>query len=171
MRRFRDKVNAEIAETLRTQIKDPRRQLTTKHLSKMLTLATSHRDQILSHACTAAPDECCGLIGGENNRSRTIYPLTNVSLNPAVAYEAAPEELFAAQKQMRDRGEQLVAIYHSHPRSAEPLPSETDVKLAYYPSATYLIVGLAGAKPLLRAFEISEREQSWRPVEYELVDE
>jgi proteasome lid subunit RPN8/RPN11 len=72
---------------------------------------------------------------------------------------------------MRDRGEQLVAIYHSHPRSAEPLPSETDVKLAYYPSATYLIVGLAGAKPLLRAFEISEREQSWRPVEYELVDE
>jgi proteasome lid subunit RPN8/RPN11 len=141
----------------------------------MLTLYTAHREQIFRHARLAAPDECCGLIGGDGDltrlRARTIYPLRNVSPNSSVAYEAAPEELFAAQKQMRDRGEQLVAIYHSHPRSDEPLPSETDVKLAYYPAATYLIVGLAGAEPMLRAFEISEREQCWRPVEYEIADE
>jgi proteasome lid subunit RPN8/RPN11 len=72
---------------------------------------------------------------------------------------------------MRERGEQLLAIYHSHPRAIMPAPSETDVRLAYYPSATYLIVGLAGTQPLVKAFRISERKQTWQPVEYEIVDE
>jgi proteasome lid subunit RPN8/RPN11 len=137
----------------------------------MLTLLPSHRDQIFAHARKADPDECCGLIGGLDNRARTIYPLRNVASNSSVSYEAAPEELFAAQRTMRDRGEQLLAIYHSHPRSSHPEPSETDVRLAYYPAATYLIVGLAGKEPRLRAFQISEREQHWSEVEYEIADE
>ena len=70
---------------------------------------------------------------------------------------------------MRERGEQLIAIYHSHPRSANPEPSPTDVRLAYYPSAVYLIVGLGGEQPNLGAFHISESEGSWEPVEYEIV--
>ncbi len=61
----------------------------------------------------------------------------------ASGYEAAPEELFAAQRVMRERGEELLGIYHSHPRSPKPVPSETDVRLAYYPSAIYFIIGLA----------------------------
>jgi len=97
--------------------------------------------------------------------------LRNVSGDERVSYEAAPEELFAAQRQMRERDEQLIAIYHSHPRAIEPQPSETDVRLAYYPSATYLIIGLAGSKPVLRAFRISEREQRWHAVEYAIADE
>ena len=56
---------------------------------------------------------------------------------------------------MRERGEQLLAIYHSHPRSTEPQPSATDVRLAYYPSAVYLIVGLGDPEPCLRAFRIT----------------
>ncbi len=70
---------------------------------------------------------------------------------------------------MRRRGEQLLAIYHSHPRSADPKPSATDVRLAYYPSAVYFIVGLGGEQPRLGAFRISESEGSWEPVEYEIV--
>ena len=137
----------------------------------MFTLRPFHRDQIFAHARAADPHECCGLIGGEGHRACTIYPLRNVASNSAVSYEAAPEELFTAQRLMRERGEQLLAIYHSHPRSELPLPSETDVRLAYYPAATYLIVGLAGKEPLLRAFSISEREQRWKEVEYEIADE
>ena len=72
---------------------------------------------------------------------------------------------------MRERGEQLLAIYHSHPRSAEPSPSDTDVRLAYYPAATYLIVGLGAPQPLMRAFRISEKEHAWEEVEYEIADE
>jgi proteasome lid subunit RPN8/RPN11 len=138
----------------------------------MITLLTSHRDQLLAHASETNPAECCGLIGGGvDQQTRSIYSLRNMSPNSNVAYEAAPEDLFAAQRQMRERGEQLLAIYHSHPRSAEPVPSETDVRLAYYPQAIYFIIGLAGLRPVMRAFRISEREDHWEEVEYAIADE
>src|SRR6266576_6879507 len=88
-------------------------------------------EAIFAHALESNPDERCGLIGGTaEGLARNIYPLRNVATRPAVAYEAAPEELFGAQREMRLRNEELIAIYHSHPRSAEPQPSETDVRQA-----------------------------------------
>ena len=138
----------------------------------MITLQRCQFDEIFSHAREAAPAECCGLIGGaDDGCAKTIYRLRNIAPDTLVSYEAAPEQLFAAQRQMRESGEQLLAIYHSHPRSAEPVPSETDVRLAYYPSAIYLIVGLGGSEPAMRAFRISEHEQRWAEVEYTIVDE
>jgi proteasome lid subunit RPN8/RPN11 len=137
----------------------------------MITLLTSHLDQLLAHASKTDPAECCGLIGGgEDQQARSIYSLRNMSPDSNVAYEAAPEDLFAAQRQMRERGEELLAIYHSHPRSAEPSPSETDVRLAYYPQAVYFIIGLAGPRPVMRAFRISERQECWEEVEYAIAD-
>jgi proteasome lid subunit RPN8/RPN11 len=127
---------------------------------------------MIAHAREVAPAECCGLIGGnDEHNARTIYRLRNVTAHAERAYEAAPEDLFAAQRQMRDRGEELLAIYHSHPRAKDPSPSETDVRLAYYPSATYLIVGLGGTEAIVKAFSISEREQRWQQVEYEIAGE
>jgi proteasome lid subunit RPN8/RPN11 len=126
-------------------------------------------DQIISHARESAPRECCGLVGGAFGGAQNIYRMRNAAADPLVTYEASPEDLFAAQRAMRERGEELLAIYHSHPRSADPKPSETDVRLAYYPSAVYFIVGLGGAQPSLGAFRISESEGRWEPVEYEVV--
>jgi proteasome lid subunit RPN8/RPN11 len=138
----------------------------------MIQFHSGQVDAIVAHARESAPDECCGLIAGLDDRdANSIYRLRNVAANREIAYEAAPEELFAAQRLMRERGERLLAIYHSHPRSDTPSPSETDVRLAYYPSATYLIVGLAGSEPVVRAFQISEREQRWQQVEYAIVAE
>lgn len=138
----------------------------------MITLQSSHRDQIFAYALAAEPAECCGLIGGTNDGvAKSIYSLRNLAVDKIVSYEAAPEDLFAAQRQMRDRGEELLAIYHSHPRSAEPAPSETDVRLAYYPQAVYFIIGLAGPHPVARAFRISEREERWEEVEYVIAGE
>ena len=133
----------------------------------MIMLQRAHVEEMCAHAREANPAECCGLIGGEDvARARSVYRLSNVAADPLVAYEAAPEELFAAQRLMRERGEQLLGIYHSHPRSRDPLPSETDVRLAYYPSAVYFIIGLSAGCALLRAFRISEREGHWEQVEY-----
>jgi proteasome lid subunit RPN8/RPN11 len=141
-------------------------------LCPRITIRISHLEQIFAHAREVSPAECCGLVGGRGtDHGQSIYRLTNVAIRPEVSYEAAPEELFSAQRQMRERGEQLLAIYHSHPLAAEPRPSETDVRLAYYPSATYLIVGLAGAEPTMRAFQISERDGCWQQVEYAIADE
>ena len=131
-----------------------------------------HLEAMIAHAREAAPAECCGLVGGVSGaQASSLYPLRNITLQPDVRYEAAPEDLFAAQRQMRERGEELLAIYHSHPRSADPTPSETDIRQAFYPSATYLIIGLGGSGPVVKAFNISEREHRWNPVEYEIVDE
>jgi len=134
-------------------------------------LRREHVEAMIAHARETAPEECCGLIGGvSETRAVTLYRLRNVTPNPELGYEAAPEELFAAQRQMRDRGEGLLAIYHSHPRAANPSPSETDVRLAYYPSAKYLIIGLGGADAVIKAFSISERDHHWQQVEYEITD-
>ncbi len=137
----------------------------------MLTLDSMQCRQIFASATQAAPQECCGLIGGDGQRATSLYPMRNVAANAQVAYEAAPEDLFAAQRQMRERGEQLLAIYHSHPRANEPQPSATDVRLAYYPQAIYFIIGLAGAEPAMRAFKISEAEGRWEEVEYAVAGE
>lgn len=137
----------------------------------MITLSTAQLERILAHAAEAKPNECCGLIGGQDNQARNTYPMQNVSQNPQQAYEAAPEDLFNAQRDMRERGEQLLGIYHSHPRSPEPTPSQTDVRLAYYPQAVYFIVGFDNGRPILRAFRISERDEVWQEVEYAIADE
>jgi len=137
----------------------------------LLQLRREHVDAMIAHARETAPAECCGLIGGiSETRAVTLYRLRNVTPHPESAYEAAPEDLFAAQRQMRERGEDLLAIYHSHPRASDPSPSETDVRLAYYPTAKYLIIGLAGSEAIIKAFSISEREHRWQPVEYEIAD-
>lgn len=136
----------------------------------ILQFEKAHLNEIISHARAANPHECCGLIGGTaDGKAHTIYRTRNVATNPTVTYEAAPDDLFAAQRAMREQGEHLVAIYHSHPRAQDPEPSSTDVRLAYYPSAVYLIIGLGAAEACVRAFRIAEREGSWERVEYEVT--
>lgn len=131
----------------------------------------AHVAEICAHASAASPEECCGLVGGRERMAHKVYPLENVASNPLTAYEAAPEDLFRAQREMRERGEKLLAIYHSHPRQSNPMPSATDVKLAYYPSAVYFIVGLGGDATVLRAFRLDERAGRWERVEYGIAGE
>jgi proteasome lid subunit RPN8/RPN11 len=123
-------------------------------------------EEMFAHARTCAPDECCGLLGGEGRRAANVYPLRNIASRPEVTYEAAPEELFDAQRNMRARGETLVGVYHSHPRSSDPEPSRTDVRLAFYPEAFYFIIGFDEGECVLRAFRISEREGRWEPTHF-----
>jgi proteasome lid subunit RPN8/RPN11 len=138
----------------------------------MITLTREHVDEMCAHARLTSPAECCGLVGGKvEGRAESVYRLRNVARDPMVSYEAAPEELFAVQREMRRMGQQLLGIYHSHPRSAEPVPSERDVRLAFYPSAIYFIIGLSETGAKLRAFRIDERQSSWEPVEYAVQGE
>lgn len=129
-------------------------------------------EEMCAHARAASPRECCGLLGGRvASEAESVYPLRNVARDAASAYEAAPEELFDAQRLMRVRGESLAAVYHSHPRAVDPVPSATDVRLAFYPSAVYFIVGFdAGGGCVLRAFHISEREGRWERAAFEVLE-
>jgi proteasome lid subunit RPN8/RPN11 len=132
----------------------------------MILLQRAQVEEMYAHAREVQPEECCGLVGGAGSAARSIYRLRNVAREALVSYEAAPEDLFDAQRQMRERGEQLLGIYHSHPRSHDPVPSETDVRQAYYPSAIYFIIGLEGEEATLRAFRISEGSRLWEQASY-----
>jgi proteasome lid subunit RPN8/RPN11 len=127
---------------------------------------------MIEHARACAPAECCGLVGGRAGAALNVYRLRNIARDQLTAYEAAPPELFAAQREMRARGEELLGIYHSHPRSADPAPSRTDVRLAFYPSAIYFIIGFTDAgEGALRAFRISEGEGSWERVSVDIIED
>ena len=128
-------------------------------------------EEMVAHARAAAPEECCGLLGGRGREAESVYSLRNVAPEAAKAYEAAPEDLFAAQRQMRERGERLVGVYHSHPRSDDPAPSEKDVRLAFYPEAVYFIIGFtrAGGDCVVGAFRIYEAEGRWERADVRIV--
>jgi proteasome lid subunit RPN8/RPN11 len=76
------------------------------------------------------------------------------TLASSIAYEMDPGELVTALRELRNTGEELVAIYHSHPHGPAH-PSQTDIKRAYYPEAAHLIVSLAEPeRPRTAAFRI-----------------
>jgi proteasome lid subunit RPN8/RPN11 len=136
-----------------------------------VSLSSPQIAELFAHAQRVAPEECCGLLGGAGEQARSVYPLRNVAPDAQRAYEAAPEDLFAAQRRMRECGETLLGIYHSHPRQARPVPSATDVRLAFYPSAVCFIIGLGGESPVLSAFCLDPETGSWQAVEYKIEAE
>ncbi len=98
-------------------------------------------NQILTQAQATPEREICGLIGGRDGHATTLYPITNVATDPRHRFRMEPREQIDAMRRMRDAGEALVAIYHSHP-DAPAAPSATDIEEAGYPEAFHLIVSL-----------------------------
>ena len=111
-------------------------------------------EEIVAHARSEAPNECCGMIASRDGEAVKVYRATNAAASP-LRYEIDGAEQYGIQMQIEDSGLDLGAIYHSHTRT-EPYPSQTDINLAFYPDALYLIVGLAGKEPEVRAFTIRE---------------
>ena len=70
-------------------------------------------------------------------------------------YLISPREQLRAFREMDDNGEELVAIYHSHPAS-QPYPSPTDRAEAHYPEAVYVLVSLRTSTPEVRAYRIAD---------------
>lgn len=115
-------------------------------------------EEMLEHAREEAPNECCGLIGGVDGEAHTVYRAKNAEASP-LRYNLDPQDQFRIMTEIEERGEELAAIYHSH--TASPAyPSQTDINLAAYPDAVYLIVSLAEGEQPLRGFHIRDGEIS-----------
>lgn len=109
--------------------------------STPLTLPRPLVNSLLAQAQLSPEKEICGLIGGKEGRARHCYPVSNCAANPAQRYVMDPKGQIDALRQMRECGEALVAIYHSHPHTAAT-PSLIDLQEAQYPDALYLIISL-----------------------------
>jgi [CysO sulfur-carrier protein]-S-L-cysteine hydrolase len=112
-------------------------------------------DEIVAHAREEAPNECCGLIGGSDGAATSLYRSINAEASP-LRYSLDASDQFRIMQEMEEKGEELLSIYHSHTASP-PYPSQTDVNLAAYPDAVYLIVSLQDHdSPELRGYTIRE---------------
>lgn len=115
-----------------------------------------HLEELIAEAKKKFPKEACGVLAGKDSRVYEIISLTNEN-NSAVSYFASPKEQLRAFKMMREKGLNLVAIYHSHPHS-QAWPSSTDLEQALYPEATNIIISLMSLNsPVVRAFKYDDK--------------
>jgi proteasome lid subunit RPN8/RPN11 len=112
-------------------------------------------DELIEHARDDLPNECCGIVATSDGEAVRVFRATNAEASP-VRYSLDPREQYRITMEIEDHGWELGAIYHSHTRS-EPFPSQTDVNLAFYPDAVYLIVSLRRPdEPEIRGFRIAD---------------
>lgn len=109
---------------------------------------------MVAQALAERPNECCGLLAGvvEGGVGRAVarYPLVNELASPT-EYLSEPRGLFLAHKDMRARGLEVLAVYHSHP-TTPAVPSRTDRERLYSEDVMCLIISLAATPPEVRAW-------------------
>ena len=118
--------------------------------------------EMMEQGLRAFPNEACGLLAGRDGVPSRFYAMRNLDASP-VSYRLDPKEQLRVFDEMDDEGLDLLGIFHTHTHS-EAYPSETDVKLAFYPDSFYLVMSLSDREhPELRGFtildgQIAERE-------------
>lgn len=130
--------------------------MTRAEIDGRLDLDRATFDALVEHARSDAPFEVCGLLATDGaERVATHYEIPNAARSMTY-YNMDPKAMLHAFNDMDDRDLDLLAIYHSHTHT-EAFPSKTDVELAFYPDAVYLIVSLQEPdEPVIRAFNIRE---------------
>ncbi|WP_336923339.1 M67 family metallopeptidase [Aquipuribacter sp. SD81] len=132
----------------------------------MLRLRRSLLDAVVEHARRDHPDEACGVIAGPEGSDdpQRLVPMLNAARSPTF-YEFDSGELLRLYREMDERGEDPVVVYHSH-TATEAAPSRTDVALASEPGAHYLLVSTRDPDAEeVRSFRIVEGVVTEEPVE------
>jgi proteasome lid subunit RPN8/RPN11 len=109
-------------------------------------------DLIISHANAELPDEACGYLAGREGIASKPYLLTNIDHSPE-HFSFDPAEQFKTVKDARHHGLEILANYHSHP-SSPARPSNEDIRLAYDPDISYVIISLAKKEVEIKSFKI-----------------
>jgi proteasome lid subunit RPN8/RPN11 len=132
----------------------------------MLSIPKHLVDDIFDHAVNGLPEEICGYLAGTGRAVTKVFRMTNIDHSPE-HFSFDPAEQFQVLREARKEGLEILANYHSHPETPAR-PSEEDIRLAYDPEISYVIVSLAAALPELKSFRIRngkvEKEEIQIPV-------
>jgi [CysO sulfur-carrier protein]-S-L-cysteine hydrolase len=131
----------------------------------MLTISQDLHDKIVAHARADHPDEACGVLAGPagSDRPERFIPMTNAARSPTF-YEFDSTEQFQVWKEMDDRDEEPVVIYHSH-TATEAYPSRTDISYANEPGAHYVLVSTRDPRDSeFRSYRILDGQVTEEPV-------
>lgn len=121
----------------------------------MFALEEHFAREIISHAREEAPNECVGILGGKEGRVLRLYRGTNAEHSP-YRYSLDPKDLYRIYRDLDSQGWEVAGIYHSHPKAGAYF-SETDLKLAFWTGAIYIVVSLLDAeRPVMRAFRVAD---------------
>ena len=127
---------------------------------EQITLPARLIEQMIEHARSAPHSEVCGLLAARDGRPCRCIAIPNIAAHPETLFRMDPKQQIDAFRSMREQGEQLFAIYHSHPVS-EAYPSATDARNAFYPDSTYLICSLERPqRPVIRAYRMTTEDVS-----------
>lgn len=119
-----------------------------------LWLTSEQHDLMYADVNSRAPEEACGMLAGKDGHVLKVFPATNV-LHSQVRYRIEPKEQLDIFNQIEQRGWDLLAIYHSHPKGPSH-PSKTDIQESYYPEAIYIIWAQTGGTWNHRGFLIQD---------------
>jgi proteasome lid subunit RPN8/RPN11 len=122
----------------------------------MLVISQQIVNQLFDHAKQGLPEEVCGYLAGTGREVSSHFPMTNIDHSPE-HFSFDPAEQFKVVREVRKSGQAILANYHSHPETPAR-PSVEDIRLAYDPEISYVIVSLAGELPDIKSFIIRNGE-------------
>ena len=120
-----------------------------------LVLPAAIAAEMLAHAAAEMPNEACGLVAGDaaQGLATRFHPARNAAESPYV-YELHPQDLVRLVHGIEADGFDLVAIFHSHPRT-DAVPSPTDLRDAEC-TVVSIVAGVVAGRRLLRAWRIRD---------------
>ena len=125
------------------------------------------RERIIADAQRTPTIEICGLLAGRNTRCTAAYPVRNVSPDAEIAFYMDPQGQIDAMGAIQASGEEMLGIYHSHPRT-EARPSARDLAGAAYPGVAYVIISVRDpAQAEIAAFNFADG--AFAPLPLEIV--
>ncbi len=134
-------------------------------MTTALTIEQAILDAIVAHARRDHPDEACGVIAGPAGSDRPVrhIPMENAERSTTF-YRFDSKEQLRVWREMEDKDEEAVVIYHSH-TATEAYPSRTDLSYAGEPNAHYLLVSTREPQQTeIRSFRILDGVVTEEPV-------
>ena len=136
-------------------------------MDNIFNLEKKFADEMIAHARSETPNECCGILVGVKGRVLKLYRTTNAEHSP-FRYTVDSRELVTIYREIGENGWELLAVYHSHP-DTDAYPSAIDIESAFLPEFLYFIISLSNPdQAVIRGFRIIEAKI--REIELRIIE-